>query len=938
MGGRSWVSLVLALGLLIGLPGPVLVEGHAGRAKEPSLPSDHAGDSGSRASVSTEADHSPANLLQFQAGGRIAGFLPDQVYLASLEHALSVEFPAENRVGFEDKAYDRRYPLTIDSTYRWHTFYPGEASALELDSSGGIYVAGYSHYTWQGPEGEAPLHAHSGGDELMVLRLNGSGAYQWHTFYGAFTGDGERAFALALDGSGGVYVAGHSYYPWQGPEGEAPLHAHSGDHRPDLTVLKLDGNGAYQWHTFYGSADPDNAYALALDGSGGVYVAGNSLAPWDGPEGQAPLHAHSGGSRDLMVLKLDGSGTYQWHTFYGSTNDDIAYALASDGSGDLYLAGNSAGTWDGPEGQPPLHDPTESGGLVVLKLDSSGAYLWHTFYRDLAYALALDGSENVYVAGYSLGEWDGPAGQAPLHTYSGSYDLVVLKLDGNGAYQWHTFYGTDTSDRAEALAVDNSGDVHVAGFSDVTWDGPGEQNPLHAHSGGGFSDLVVLNLDSNGAYGWHTFYGSGDADDYANALALDGTGGVHVAGGSPAAWDGPVGQPPLHAHSGSGDLVVLKLDADGADLALAKTGDPNPVVAGTALTYTLMVNNFGPSGHADVTVTDDLPAGVTFDSYNASQGTFDDTTGQWSAGYLAASQSATLTLLVAVDPGTTGTLLNSASVSGNNFASTDTQVTTEADLAIAKTDDPNPVIAGTPLTYTLVITNDGPSDDADVTVTDALPATVTFDSYDASQGIFDDATGRWSVGYLTAGESATLTLLVTVDPGTTGTFLNSASVSGNATDPQPGNNSASTNTQVTTEGNRPLYLPLVLRNCRTWDPHYEENDHWLAAYGPLTSGQTYLAYPDDEDDYYYFELSSAATVNIRVENFAPTSTYGDLLLYGPATGDDRGPRITYYGQPGHSSMVLEPQSLEPGKYYIRVYVADSSHYSTSRLYTLTVSH
>jgi uncharacterized repeat protein (TIGR01451 family) len=129
-----------------------------------------------------------------------------------------------------------------------------------------------------------------------------------------------------------------------------------------------------------------------------------------------------------------------------------------------------------------------------------------------------------------------------------------------------------------------------------------------------------------------------------------------------------------------------------------------------------------------------------------------------------------------------------------------------------------------------------------------------------------------------------------------------------------------------------VFLPCVLR--RYWAGYYENNDHWLGAYGPLASGQTYLAYPDDAEDYYYFALPATATVSVSVEDFEPTSTNGDLLLYGPATGGLRGALIAQYGKRGSPSMSLGPLLLEPGKYYVRVYT-DREH-STERLYRLTV--
>jgi len=133
-----------------------------------------------------------------------------------------------------------------------------------------------------------------------------------------------------------------------------------------------------------------------------------------------------------------------------------------------------------------------------------------------------------------------------------------------------------------------------------------------------------------------------------------------------------------------------------------------------------------------------------------------------------------------------------------------------------------------------------------------------------------------------------------------------------------------------------VYLPAVLKEYRTWDAYYEENDHWLDAYGPLVSDRTYLAYPNDVEDYYYFVLSATATVNVSVTDFAPTSSNGTVMLYGPAVGSERGNLIEYYGPPGQSSMSLGPHSLGPGKYYVRVNTAKD--YSTTQLYHLTVTY
>ena len=124
--------------------------------------------------------------------------------------------------------------------------------------------------------------------------------------------------------------------------------------------------------------------------------------------------------------------------------------------------------------------------IFVLKLNSSGAYQWHTFYGsgggDYGYGIAVDTNGNVYVTGISNATWG-----SPINSHSGGDDIVVLKLNSSGAYQWHTFYGSDSYDWGYGITVDTNGNVYVTGHSNATWG-----SPINSHSGG--DDIVVLKL------------------------------------------------------------------------------------------------------------------------------------------------------------------------------------------------------------------------------------------------------------------------------------------------------------------------------------------------------------------------------------------------------------------------------------------------------------
>jgi len=442
-----------------------------------------------------------------------------------------------------------------DST-GWHTFYGGGSGedrgySVAADASGDLYVSGVSTSSWVGPDGESPLHAWSGGLDLFVLKLSSSGDYLWHTFYGASADDGTRG-AVAVDASGDVYVSGDAPDTWDGPGGESPLHEHSGS--DGLCVLKLGSDGEYRWHTFYGSGSGSGeGEALAVDASGGVYVTGASAGTWSGPGDEAPLNEHSGDG-DALVLKLGSDGEYQWHTFYGSDHWDHGNAITVDGNGNVYVTGEGNYTWYGPSLQAPKHPGTTTSlwaDFFVLKLGSDGEYRWHTFYGYLAddsiAGIAADGDGNVYVTGNSDGQWeDAPI---PLHGCFDGACAFVLKLTEGGEHEWHTFFGGEWP--RSIAAADG---VFVAGLSNSGWIGPDEESPLHGHSGN--QDLYVVEMSPSGSYRWHTFFGSPTYDTGGSIAVAD---GVYVAGLSAATWSGPGGESPLHEHSGSDDIAVLKL-------------------------------------------------------------------------------------------------------------------------------------------------------------------------------------------------------------------------------------------------------------------------------------------------------------------------------------------------------------------------------------------
>ncbi len=262
-----------------------------------------------------------------------------------------------------------------------------------------------------------------------------------------------------------------------------------------------------------------------------------------------------------------------------------------------------------------------------------------------------------------------------------------------------------------------------------------------------------------------------------------------------------------------------------ADLALTKS-HTGSFLAGALGTYSFAVDNLGSStAAANLTVSDSLPVGLTFNGDGGEDGWSCSAVGQLvtctRATTLAAGASTTFTMFVNVASGQTAPLVNTGTVSspttdpvpGNNTSTDNTSFTTQADLGIVKTHLPATVAAGDDVTYSLVVTNNGASDEAGpVTVVDLLPAGFTLVSVPAAAGwacpfaVGDTSLTCTHAAGLVAGATATtITLVVAVDPGqAAGPYDNHATVAGTTPDPDATNNTATDPTPVVTQADLAL--------------------------------------------------------------------------------------------------------------------------------------
>jgi uncharacterized repeat protein (TIGR01451 family) len=415
---------------------------------------------------------------------------------------------------------------------------------------------------------------------------------------------------------------------------------------------------------------------------------------------------------------------------------------------------------------------TSSGGLISMDADANAPG-------------ALEFDSNAASNGVFWVAWDGDGSQVLNPTGLGQVDL--------------TNQGADTGLTLTLGADHDSGFILLNVYSDAAdWSQASVAIPNTTDGSLGQSVYIP----------WTSFSTEGGAGaDFTKVGAVQ----MQIDGVS--AIDGQVG---AIATAGPKTFTENFANDAEADLAIVKTASPTPaVVAGQQLTYTLAATNNGPSPATGVTVSDPLPTSLTFVSATTSQGTFSYNNGTLTAslGSLADGASANVNVVTTVAASATGTVTNTATISGdqtdpylaNNTSSVTTTINQPVkpqdypDLAIVKVATPSPVSVGANLTYTLTVSNDSLTPDTGVTVSDPLPAGVTFVSAVASQGTasINGNTVQASLGSMAANAKATVTIVVYVTSNAGSTITNTATVAGDLTEATLANNTYTVVTPVT---------------------------------------------------------------------------------------------------------------------------------------------
>ncbi len=372
------------------------------------------------------------------------------------------------------------------------------ARALALDRVGNLYVTGWS-------EGLGSS------DDFLTIKYSSTGDSLWVKRYNGPENFDDRATSMAVDDSGNIFVSGTSqsaFTSW------------------DYVTIKYTPTGETLWSRRYngtGSGE-DIPYATVVDKDGNIVVTGESMGKSTSYDFATVKYSPSGDI--LWVRRYDGSGN-RW---------DRAYALAVDDSGYVYVAGASS----------PKKGYSD---YATIKYSSKGEILWTSRYSgpnngsDYPIALAVDHKGNVYVTGYSQGDK--------------SFDYATIKYNSQGETVWVKRYdeGKGATERPFALKLDENGNVYITGCAGIK----GRQDFKDTTTSG---DFLTIKYSPDGDTLWARKYnGPGNGGDLARAMAIDKVGNVYVTGYS---W----------GKESSADYATIKYSPQGDSLWVKRFNGP----------------------------------------------------------------------------------------------------------------------------------------------------------------------------------------------------------------------------------------------------------------------------------------------------------------------------------------------------------------------------
>jgi hypothetical protein len=355
------------------------------------------------------------------------------------------------------------------------------AQSVAVDAAGDIILSGSFKGTVN--FGGSPLTAYYNGfgtqtTDAFFVKLDPSGAHLWSKGFGSFGND--VAYSIATDAGGNVIVAG-TFYGRVDVGGTTLARVNDS---ADMFVAKYTPSGALVWANRYGDGSTDNAYGIAVDNAGNIFLTGTFMGSVDFGGGAL---TSLGASSDVVLAKYSPAGQYVWSKRFGDTGQDVGYAVATDPFGNVAITGYFQGNVNFGGGVVSSRGSLDT---FVAKYSASGAHLFSFGLggtnADEGFDIAMDAGGNVIVVGTFQGTTD--FGMGPM-TSAGAWDIVVAKYSAGGTPLWSQRFGGSGDDLGYSVAIDALGNATLTGYFQSSVDFGG--GPVNST---GYNDVFVLNL------------------------------------------------------------------------------------------------------------------------------------------------------------------------------------------------------------------------------------------------------------------------------------------------------------------------------------------------------------------------------------------------------------------------------------------------------------
>lgn len=383
----------------------------------------------------------------------------------------------------------------------WATYYGDTGDdicyGVATDAAGNVYITGITNSTSNIASGGFQNVFGGGSNDAFLVKFDAaSGNRLWATYYGGTGYD--LGNSVSADAAGNVYLAG-----WTGSSAgisSGGFQNTFGGGTGDAFLVKFDAvTGNRTWATYDGGSGDDRGFCVAVDATGNIYLSGGTGSS-TGIASGGFQNTYGGGAYDAFLTKVNAAGSLLWATYYGGSGTEFYYGtVAADAAGNVYLSGitgSAAGIASGG------FQNTYGGGLYdafLVKFDAaSGNRIWATYYGgsglDEFYSIAIDASNNLYLAGWSASTSGISAGGFQNTNNGGTYDAMLVKFDPLGNRMCATYYGGTGMEQGTAVALDGVGNVYVSGETDspTSISSGGFQNVY----GGGTYDAFLVKFSS----------------------------------------------------------------------------------------------------------------------------------------------------------------------------------------------------------------------------------------------------------------------------------------------------------------------------------------------------------------------------------------------------------------------------------------------------------